>query len=74
MAVEQRPVDVDGEEADHRGSLGSFGSSGVSRSRFLEPIRDVARQALGRRHPGEWAEAQDPALERPIEADVERER
>src|SRR5579864_3064258 len=44
----------------------------ISCSCLLELSRDRAGEVFGRHHPSEWPEAQNPALERAIDAHVQR--
>src|SRR5437763_10249585 len=46
--------------------------SNVLRSGFVDLPRDVAREAVGGNHAREGTEAQNPAMQRAVETDVER--
>src|SRR5437762_13873103 len=44
----------------------------IERSRFFDLLGDASREALGSDHARERAEAEDPTVERAVEAHVER--
>src|SRR5436190_4493766 len=44
----------------------------IPRSCLLELLRDILSEQVGRQHPRKRAKAENPALERPIDAHVER--